>query len=164
MVDQRLKNLKRSPLDQTIQHGRYSQFPHPSFRFRNFDTANRLRTIYPLFELFPDLWPLGLERLGGLFYRQSVNSCAWIVLLDALTRQDHALSLEHLRQQIFPPRAFVTVNVKGASPRLWPEAASQLSTKGRPEFLDVGCLPTFKSHSRLTHLLVRSFVPYRQLL
>ena len=105
-INQRLQDLQQGLLNQSIRHGRYSQFPHAATRLGNLHTAHRLRPVTTVLQRLLDLGPVGLEILSRSLDRQSIYPRTASIGLDTLPCQGQVLSREHLLKQVSSPRAF----------------------------------------------------------
>jgi hypothetical protein len=105
-INQRLQDLQQGLLNQSIGHGRYSQFPHATPGLGDLHPAYRLWPVTTRLQIFPDPGPFGLEILGRGFDRQSIHPSTAAIGLDAFPRPDQIRSRERLREQTLSPQAF----------------------------------------------------------
>src|SRR5260370_10048310 len=156
-----LQNLHHRLLDKSIQHRRNAQPSHSSVRLRNFHPLHRLRLIGSTLQLFPDRWPVLLQKSWQLLDRHAVHAGTPLISLDSFQcLLAVILRADFFHQRFGNGRTFgpalrrgrfgpFRVDLRGFTPTLCPEGQLQL-----------GFLPLVAHESR--GLLAAPFTPLRR--
>src|SRR5208283_1224368 len=78
-----LQNLHHRLLDESVQHRRNAELSHSSVRLVDFFPPHRLRLVGPTEQLFPDGWPVLLQKSRQFLDRHAVHAGTPLVGLDS---------------------------------------------------------------------------------